>query len=478
MLSICVRRADVTYHARDVHTMAVHMMKAERRFEIMNNKKIIRITAVVLMLACLFCCGICAVAAEDQTEDSIVTTPIVSPALQNLAASADMAVATLCGNDYYFSEDVFARSLNLADVSYITVTSLPDVTEGELLIGSSRVTEGQLISGDNLRMVSYVPKIEDAPGSASFTFSPNGATYDITCHVYLLDQLNYSPTLSIAQGESLCISTHRNFVGYGTLSAYDPEGDSLTYEVVSRPKYGLVIMTDASCGEYVYLPRLGYTGSDSFTYIARDQYGNYSASATVSVQVTAPSVSVVYADMTGRKEYNAALTMAEIGIMQGTELDDKTYFYPEQTVSRVEFLTMAMQAIGIGSVPTITDTGFFDDDAIAAEDKGYVAAAYSLGYVKGTTNDEGELCFLPDSPITRAEAAVILRRMVDAKTPDLTPAFADSSDIPAWAGEAIATLSSLGIMPTSGGAVEPNESMTRGQTAMMLSALWRQLQQP
>ena len=37
----------------------------------------------------------------------------------------------------------------------------------------------------------------------------------------------------------------------------------------------------------------------------------------------------------------------------------RAYFYPEQTVSRMEFLVMAMRAVGVGSVPTISDTGFY-----------------------------------------------------------------------------------------------------------------------
>ena len=437
-----------------------------------------RCMVCLVMTITLVLCSLLVVNAEQtgkQQGEVDVGTEVVSPALHILAARSDMAVATLRGNDYYFSEDVFARSLNV-DVSrlnYITVTSLPSAAEGELLIGSTRVSEGQVIATANLKMLTYVAADETAESQASFTFSPNGASYDLTCNVYVLNEINYSPTVSIASGEALSVSTHQNFVGYGTLTAYDPEGDALVFEVVRTPAHGLLLMTDNTNGEYVYLPRIGYTGSDSFEYVARDVYGNYSASARVSVQVDKPSVSVSYADMQGRRDYNAALTMAEAGIMQGTELDGKTYFYPEQTVSRLEFLTMAMQAVGVGSVPTVKDTGFTDDESIPTDAKGYVAAAYSLGYIKGSTDVEGNLCFLPDEPITRAEAAVVLRRMVDADAAELTPAFADALDIPAWASEAISTLSLLGVMTPSGGVISPNSQVTRGQTAMMLAAMRR-----
>ena len=399
----------------------------------------------------------------------------VSPALEVLAAKTDMAVATLCGNDYYFSRDVFARSLNLAvgDLDYVTVCSLPAVTDGELMIGSSRVGEGQLISAANLEALSYVAFDDKAVGHTSFTISPNGQGYALTCNVYVLDEINHSPTLSIASGEALSVSTHRDFVGYGTLTAYDPEGDPLTYEVVKGPQHGLLLMTDASLGEYVYLPKIGYTGKDSFVYVVRDMYGNYSASAQVSVTVSKPSVSLVFADMAGRRDHNAALSMAEAGIMQPEAVGEQYYFYPERSVSRIDFLSMTMQAMGVDSVPSVSNTGFSDDADIPEQQKGYVSAAYSLGYIKGSVGDDGELRFLPNATITRAEAAVILRRMIDAENAALTPAFADSSDIPAWAGEAIATLSSLGVMTPSGGEISPNAELTRGQTAMMLCALQR-----
>ncbi len=445
-------------------------MKMERYGKIMRALMALGMTMICVLTLPI---GVGASGQVSAAETLPASSAVVSPALHVLAAHNEMAVATLCGNEYYFSEDVFARSLNLdtAALNYITVNTLPSAADGELLMGSTRVKEGQLISAANLKMLTYVAADDEAESNTSFTFSPDGAGYELTCRVYVLKEINYSPTVSMASDAALSVSTHRDFVGYGTLTAYDPEGDALTFEVVRQPSHGLLLMTDAVCGDYVYLPRIGYTGKDSFVYVARDMYGNYSASAEVSVQVVEPSVSVSYVDMVGRRDYNAALTMAEAGIMQGTESDSKTYFYPEQTVSRLDFLTMAMRAVGVGSVPRVTDTGFADDADIPADAKGYVSAAYSLGYIKGSTDAEGNLLFLPNGTITRAEAAVILRRMVDAAEAELTPAFADASDIPAWASEAISTLSSLGVMTSTGGVISPNEQVTRGQTAMMLAAL-------
>ena len=50
--------------------------------------------------------------------------------------------------------------------------------------------------------------------------------------------------------------------------------------------------------------------------------------------------------------------------MGGTEVGGKNYFYPSQTVSRSEFLVMAMTAAGIKDLPACDVTVFADDGDI------------------------------------------------------------------------------------------------------------------
>ena len=282
----------------------------------------------LLTLSACFCMSVGAQKAGDEAE--------LTAALDVLAAQNQMSVATLCGNDYYFSEDVFARSLNVAKVEAITVCALPDVTVGELLMGSERVSVGQRIEGASLQLLSFVAADDEVLGAA-FRFSPAGGGYEMVCNIHVLSEVNYSPTTSMASEGALSVSTHRDFVGYGQLHAYDPEGDEMVFEVVRAPKSGLVVMTDRARGEYVYLPREGFVGEDRFCYVARDVYGNYSTAAEVVVTVEAPSTQIVYADMQGRREYNAALSMTEVGLMQGELKGDVWCFSPEGTVSRGEF---------------------------------------------------------------------------------------------------------------------------------------------
>ncbi len=412
---------------------------------------------------CLSTVGMILPAAADSEE-----VPIVSYGLNVLSAQTDVALAAPVGNEIVFSEDAFARALNLSKVDYITVKSLPMNTDGELLLGSTRIAAGQTLSAANLSYMTFSAASE-AVTHSYFTFSANGSSVPLVCNLYFLKETNYAPTVSMASGLSLNVSTYKGMSAYGTLSAYDPDGDSLRFEVVSYPQNGTVKLTDAALGSYVYTPNSAYVGRDSFTYVARDRYGNYSAAATVNLKISLSGTSVTYVDMEGLPAYPAALQLTEAGIMSGTQVGNQAYFYPEQTISRADFLVMAMHAVGITEVPDCSTTVFADDADIAPSMKGYVAAAYELGYISGSLSD-GVLCFLPNEEITRAQAAVILSNMVGLRDVAVTPTFADVSDIPVWAKDAIYSLHAVGIMNSNQGYMTPTQKITRAQTAQMLAA--------
>ena len=396
---------------------------------------------------------------------------VITYGLNVLSAKTDVAIAAPVGNDVVFSADVFARGLNLSRVDSITVKTLPSVADGELLLGSTAVAAGQTVLAENLGYLSFCAAREEEV-QATFGFTVNENPTVFYCNVYLLQQTNYTPTVRMASELSLNVSTYQGLNSYGTLSAYDPDGDDLIFEVVSYPQNGSLHLTDSKTGSYVYKPFSGYAGSDRFTYVARDQYGNYSASATVNLRIELSGTSVTYVDMLDSHSYNAALALTEAGVMSGTQVGSDHYFYPERSVTRAEFLVMAMNAAGITEVPTCYNTGFADDAEIPKTMKGYVATAYAMKYISGSIV-EGELKFLPNQPITRAQAAVILSNMMGLEDVAVTPTFADGSEIPAWASEAIYSLNAVGIMVSHDGYISATENLTREQTAMMLAAVMR-----
>ena len=396
---------------------------------------------------------------------------IFSHGTEVLSARTDLALYTMKGNDLVFTKDAVERGMNLSEVRYLTVLTLPPVTDGELLLGSSRVAAGQTVSGEHLDQLCFHPAREDLVTSA-FRFAVNGAECGMTCSILMADEKNGAPTVAMAPVLSLKLKTYKGLAAYGTLSANDPEGDAISFEVVSYPQNGSLELTDVKTGSYVYRPFAEYVGTDAFSYVARDRYGNYSASAKVSLTVDRLGTSVTYADMKGSREEGAALTVTEKAIMSGSQVGENYYFYPERTVNRAEFLVMAMNAAGITGVPECEKTVFADDADIPASMKGYVAAAYRLGYITGSQKD-GQLCFLPDDALTRAQAAVILDRITAPGKAAVIPTFADQSEIPVWAADAIYSLSAVGILTPTGDRITPADTVTRAQAAQMLSALMR-----
>ncbi|MBQ9150683.1 MAG: S-layer homology domain-containing protein [Clostridia bacterium] len=397
------------------------------------------------------------------------TAPAVSYGLRVMAAREEMVFAGLCGNELSFTAEDIRRAMNLSELNYITVQSLPEPGEGTLFVGSVGASEGQVISAGSLSLLSFAAADDSKPSEATMEISVNGSDYTVTCRLCFLDRLNYTPTVALAPTVSLNIETYKGLPTAGTVSAYDPEGDEITYEIVRYAAHGRVSLTDKHTGAYIYTPDANFVGQDSFDYVVYDRYGNYSTSATVSITVTARPASVAYADIDGEGDAAAILSVSAMGLMNGTQVGSATYFKPADAISRVEFLVTAMQAAGI-TAETVASAGepaFADTADIPAAMRPFVAYAVQKNYVSGKTVD-GQLCFKPEETISRAEAAVILSNIIGYAVEDTVTAFADADTMPDWSGEALTSLRALGIFSTPDGNAHAGATMTRATTAVWL----------
>ena len=411
--------------------------------------------AIILVIPCLYSC-----------DSAKASSNNLSSALDTIASENAMAKATLKGGTISFDESDFARATNLSKINSITVTKLPPISDGELRVGSSVLTSPQTLSASSIRLLSYEPKSSIA--TSEFYFTVNDSSTELCCKLYVLDEKNYAPTLSNASQNALEVSTFENISLYGTLPCYDPDGDKTYIEVVSYPKKGQLIIDDKETGAYRFIPNEDFTGKDSFVYVARDLYGNYSPSATVNLSVKESAISTSYIDLVDSRYHNAAIAMTEKGIMSGTQIGSSTYFYPAREMSRAEFTVMAMQAAGITKLnDSGSKTVFADDSDIESNFKPYVAAAHELGYIKGVEKN-GKLYFEPNRAMTRAEAACLLSNMLDAATPTVSLSFADSTDVPAWAKASVNAMTYMGVMNSVDNKISPLACVTRGDAAEIL----------
>ena len=415
-----------------------------------------------LALIFVFCFSISLITGVSAKDEQ----SIVSPALNIVSGNSHVALSCMADSVISFDAEDFERALNLSYISSVTVTKIPDRTDGVLYLGGSEIKVGQTVSRSNIGYMTFEFLGENI-NKSTFCFATNYSAHEIECELYSLKHANSAPIIDVAQDVEA--STYKNVSLFGKLSAYDKEGDTLIFEVVKQPKNG-ILKVDPD-GEYVYTPINGYTGKDSFKYVAVDKYGNYSTLCEQKLKVELQRSSLVYNDISCEEYHVAAINLTEKGIISAQEVDGKYYFYPGAELGRLEYLVMAMKNMGVEIESSSSQTVFADDADIPQNLKGYVNTAVKLGIISGKIDADGNLLFSPNAKITRAEAAVILNNMTELEKPILTPVFADSNQLPTWAEDAIYCLSYNGIMPTDNGYISAGETLEKGEGVYMIYML-------
>ncbi|MBP2111225.1 glycosyl hydrolase 53 family protein [Paenibacillus silagei] len=164
--------------------------------------------------------------------------------------------------------------------------------------------------------------------------------------------------------------------------------------------------------------------------------------------------------------YSVIKEMAAKHIIEG---DREGHFAPKREVSRAEFVTMLVRALGLKAEGL---RSFADVDS-SKWYSGDVAAAFAAGIVKGDSTGK----FAPESHITRQEMATLLVRAYELHSGSPAPAgslpaFADAAKIDSWAKEAVSSAGSLGfITGTPDGFLKPLANATRAECAKVLSVL-------
>lgn len=382
-----------------------------------------------------------------------------------VAADVNLIKTGLIGQKLVFSDTDFKTALCLSDFDTITVTKIPSSTEGALLLGGRRVGEGRVIKRASLASLVFVPA-SDSVTECRFAFKVDGYAggAEIECIMKFISKVNYAPEAGVVDTERT-VKTQAEISLWGNLTAEDPEGDEITYMIVSYPKRGTLTLDKGGSGRYSYTPSEGFIGTDSFTYVARDEYGNWSKPVSVTVRVNERMCEVSYVDMEERAEYGAAVALTAMGVMAGTLVGDDMYFSPDSVVTRAEFVAMAMKTSGVRPDSTLSVSFFDDDSEIPASLRGYIATAQRIGLVNGDFKD-GKLLFSPNESITKYEAAKIMAALVGADGESEEDVFASDDGVPVWARSAISAMRTLGIFDSEDTAL--TEVITRADTAEYL----------
>jgi len=156
-------------------------------------------------------------------------------------------------------------------------------------------------------------------------------------------------------------------------------------------------------------------------------------------------------------------------VVNGSVEGGKTHFKPTNNITRAEFAVMTANMLGIDINDFENTTLDIDDaDNIASWCKNHIKALYELGIMTGKQNDD-KVIFDAGAPLTRAEAASVISRLLPDMVEIKTMKFEDENDIADWCREAFKKLTSLGIMNGySDNTLKPSNKITRAEVIKML----------
>lgn len=145
-------------------------------------------------------------------------------------------------------------------------------------------------------------------------------------------------------------------------------------------------------------------------------------------------------------------------------------FGPNDTMTRAEFATIIVNALGLESKPS----NIFTDVNKADWHYQYISTAYNYEIVKGKTSDK----FEPNGTITRQEAAVMIARAAklcgmdididNGSVRDILAQFSDYVKSAEWAQESLAFCYNENILDQSDIDILPDKNITRSEVAQMI----------
>lgn len=356
-----------------------------------------------------------------------------------------------CDTTYCFSAEDFSEKEAFVG---ICITELPDASLGTAMLGSRVLQPGDILTAEQLAQVTFMPLLTREDREAVMTFLPiyeDRVEKAATMVISIRGKEDKAPV-----AEDIALETYKNLPNSGTLKVTDPEGKQLTYTIVRQPKRGQVTVN--ADGTFQYTPKKNKVGVDSFVFTATDPAGNVSREATVTIRILKPADANQYTDTVGSECRFAAEWMKNTGLFVGEQIGGEYCFHENKTVTRGEFLAMALKTLGIPVDEKGSFTGYTDE--VPGWLKPYLAAALRSGLTAGLPSAQTGV-FGAEEAVTGAEVAVILQNAMDLSVKTDGMDYKDDS-VPSWAESAVMAMQDNGITISAG------EELTRGQTAMLL----------
>jgi hypothetical protein len=196
-----------------------------------------------------------------------------------------------------------STSTNVPATSTITVQQPPaTVADSYTTLANTTLTvpASGVLSNDNLGTASTLSLVTSPSNASSFTLNTNGSfSYTRTTNTSGTDSFQYRLTDDLGQVSTATVTVNTTPIAIdnsGTTTANTPLVVSPSGILGNDIGTGLTVLSSTSTtngtvtvnanGSYTYTPNAGFSGTDSFTYVARDSSTLSSNTATVNLTVT------------------------------------------------------------------------------------------------------------------------------------------------------------------------------------------------
>ena len=173
-----------------------------------------------------------------------------------------------------------------------------------------------------------------------------------------------------------------------------------------------------------------------------------------------------FVDVTNKDDaYEEINYLVNLGVIKGYTEKGKTYYKPNNTVTRGQVAKMVV--VASGKKPLVVNKSSFTDVTAGTELSGYVERAVQSGLFK--TNTKGQ--FLPNKPLTRDEMSYVLTNAFKLDTSEhenIDSPFVDVGITHPYVST-VNTIYYNGITKGSNQKYNPNEQVTRKQFALFVA---------
>ena len=292
--------------------------------------------------------------ATQGTGTSNALVKIVDSAAFNQNISASLTTLATAGTHQTFRGVAFSPS---------AVVNLPPVANNGALTTDEDNEFFGTLSGSDPEGAELTYSIVDQPANGTvtitnaatgaYTFTPNANFNGSDAFTFRVnDGVNNSsiatvtvtvnPVNDAPMAVNLIISANEDEeISSGFLLGLDADGDTLTYEIVTAPTKGVVMITNTTTGAFTYTPNANANGADSFTYRVFDGTV-YSIPATVTVAIAPVNDAPTASDIVVNTDEDVATS----GFLLGSDVDGDALTYQIVTAPTKGVVTITNAATG------------------------------------------------------------------------------------------------------------------------------------